>query len=96
MGACAVTFTVAGQSVLNAIAGACSDDLPVICMVGALEAPTPMTMELIIGFFTILLGCLILAKSLGAFRKSLVIRLSNQIALEAAVEPAADQAVNRL
>ncbi|KAM1038253.1 hypothetical protein ACFX2I_032853 [Malus domestica] len=75
MGACAVTFTVAGQSVLNAIAGACSDDLPVICMVGALEAPTPMTMELIIGFFTILLGCLILAKSLGAFRKSLVIRL---------------------
>ncbi|EXC36324.1 Pyruvate decarboxylase isozyme 2 [Morus notabilis] len=32
--ACAVTFTVGGLSILNAIAGAYSDDLPVICIVG--------------------------------------------------------------
>ncbi|RLM99601.1 hypothetical protein C2845_PM06G18890 [Panicum miliaceum] len=34
VGACAVTFTVGGLSVLNAIAGACSENLPVICIVG--------------------------------------------------------------
>ncbi|KAM5550675.1 hypothetical protein ABKV19_027157 [Rosa sericea] len=34
VGACVVTFTVGGLSVLNAIAGAYSDDLPVICIVG--------------------------------------------------------------
>ncbi|KAK1324887.1 Pyruvate decarboxylase 1 [Acorus calamus] len=33
-GACVVTFTVGGLSVLNAIAGAYSEDLPVICVVG--------------------------------------------------------------
>ncbi|GJX92100.1 pyruvate decarboxylase 2 isoform X2 [Tanacetum coccineum] len=32
--ACAVTFTVGGLSVLNAIAGAYSENLPVICIVG--------------------------------------------------------------
>ncbi|CAI9301029.1 unnamed protein product [Lactuca saligna] len=32
--ACAVTFTVGGLSVLNAIAGANSENLPVICIVG--------------------------------------------------------------
>ncbi|XP_050222613.2 pyruvate decarboxylase 1-like [Mercurialis annua] len=32
--ACAVTFTVGGLSILNAIAGAYSEDLPVICIVG--------------------------------------------------------------
>lgn len=34
IGACVVTFTVGGLSVLNAIAGACSENLPVICIVG--------------------------------------------------------------
>lgn len=34
VGACVVTFTVGGLSVLNAIAGAYSENLPVICMVG--------------------------------------------------------------
>lgn len=32
--ACAVTFTVGGLSILNAIAGAYSQDLAVICIVG--------------------------------------------------------------
>ncbi|EEF47751.1 pyruvate decarboxylase, putative [Ricinus communis] len=35
VGACAVTFTVGGLSILNAIAGAYSEDLPVICIVGS-------------------------------------------------------------
>lgn len=34
VGACVVTFTVGGLSVLNAIAGAYSESLPVICIVG--------------------------------------------------------------
>ncbi|XP_051136731.1 pyruvate decarboxylase 1-like [Andrographis paniculata] len=34
VGACAVTFTVGGLSVLNAVAGAYSENLPVICIVG--------------------------------------------------------------
>ncbi|KAL3622756.1 Pyruvate decarboxylase 3 [Castilleja foliolosa] len=34
VGACAVTFTVGGLSILNAIAGAYSENLPVICIVG--------------------------------------------------------------
>ncbi|ONI03763.1 hypothetical protein PRUPE_6G280700 [Prunus persica] len=34
VGACVVTFTVGGLSLLNAIAGAYSEDLPVICIVG--------------------------------------------------------------
>lgn len=34
VGACVVTFTVGGLSVLNAIAGAYSENLPVICVVG--------------------------------------------------------------
>ncbi|KGN54657.2 pyruvate decarboxylase 1 [Cucumis sativus] len=34
VGACAVTFTVGGLSLINAIAGAYSDDLPVVCIVG--------------------------------------------------------------
>ena len=34
VGACAVTFTVGGLSILNAIAGAYSEDVPVICIVG--------------------------------------------------------------
>nr|AAX33299.1 pyruvate decarboxylase 2 [Petunia x hybrida] len=34
IGACVVTFTVGGLSVLNAIAGAYSENLPVICIVG--------------------------------------------------------------
>ncbi|XP_019188555.1 PREDICTED: pyruvate decarboxylase 2-like isoform X2 [Ipomoea nil] len=34
VGACVVTFTVGGLSVLNAIAGANSENLPVICLVG--------------------------------------------------------------
>ncbi|XP_047162591.1 pyruvate decarboxylase 1-like [Vigna umbellata] len=33
--ACVVTFNVGGLSILNAIAGAYSEDLPVICIVGA-------------------------------------------------------------
>lgn len=35
VGACVVTFTVGGLSILNAIAGAYSEDLPIICIVGA-------------------------------------------------------------
>jgi len=35
VGACVVTFNVGGLSILNAIAGAYSEDLPVICIVGA-------------------------------------------------------------
>lgn len=35
VGACAVTFTVGSLSLINAIAGAYSEDLPVICIVGA-------------------------------------------------------------
>lgn len=34
VGACAVTFTVGGLSVINAIAGAYSENLPVICIAG--------------------------------------------------------------
>ncbi|XP_047317325.1 pyruvate decarboxylase 2-like [Impatiens glandulifera] len=34
LGACVVTFTVGGLSILNAIAGAYSENLPVICIVG--------------------------------------------------------------
>ncbi|OWM67107.1 pyruvate decarboxylase 1-like [Punica granatum] len=34
VGACAVTFTVGGLSLLNAIAGAYSENLPLICIVG--------------------------------------------------------------
>ena len=34
VGACVVTFTVGGLSVINAIAGAFSENLPVICIVG--------------------------------------------------------------
>jgi pyruvate decarboxylase len=34
VGACAVTFTVGGLSIINAIAGAYSENLPVICIVG--------------------------------------------------------------
>ncbi|XP_066334608.1 pyruvate decarboxylase 3-like [Miscanthus floridulus] len=34
VGTCAVTFTVGGLSVLNAIAGAYSENLPVVCVVG--------------------------------------------------------------
>ncbi|KAL6987856.1 Pyruvate decarboxylase 3 [Sarracenia purpurea var. burkii] len=34
VGACVVTFTVGGLSILNAIAGAYSEDVPVICIVG--------------------------------------------------------------
>lgn len=35
VGACVVTFHVGGLSILNAIAGAYSEDLPIICIVGA-------------------------------------------------------------
>ncbi|CAJ2648933.1 pyruvate decarboxylase [Trifolium pratense] len=35
VGACVVTFNVGGLSILNAIAGAYSEDLPIICIVGA-------------------------------------------------------------
>ena len=34
VGACAVNFTVGGLSVLNAISGAYSENLPVLCIVG--------------------------------------------------------------
>lgn len=34
VGACVVTFTVGSLSMINAIAGAYSDDLPIICIVG--------------------------------------------------------------
>ncbi|KAJ0789771.1 putative pyruvate decarboxylase [Helianthus annuus] len=34
VGACVVTFTVGGLSILNAIAGAYSENLPLICIVG--------------------------------------------------------------
>ncbi|KAK4749516.1 hypothetical protein SAY87_026965 [Trapa incisa] len=34
VGACAVTFTVGGLSIINAIAGAYSENLPIICIVG--------------------------------------------------------------
>ncbi|CAK9319855.1 unnamed protein product [Citrullus colocynthis] len=34
VGACVVTFTVGGLSLINAIAGAYSEDLPVVCIVG--------------------------------------------------------------
>ncbi|TJX41581.1 hypothetical protein E8P77_31900, partial [Soehngenia saccharolytica] len=34
VGVCVVTFTVGGLSVINAIAGAYSENLPVICIVG--------------------------------------------------------------
>ncbi|QHN81042.1 Pyruvate decarboxylase [Arachis hypogaea] len=34
VGACVVTFTVGGLSVINAIAGAYSENLPVVCIVG--------------------------------------------------------------
>lgn len=34
VGACVVTFNVGGLSILNAIAGTYSEDLPIICIVG--------------------------------------------------------------
>ena len=34
--ACVVTFTVGGLSIINAIAGSYSEDLPVICITGTL------------------------------------------------------------
>lgn len=38
VGCCAVTFTVGGLSVINAIAGAYSENLPVICLVGGVNS----------------------------------------------------------
>ncbi|XP_022978120.1 pyruvate decarboxylase 1-like [Cucurbita maxima] len=35
VGSCVVTFTVGGLSLINAIAGAYSEDLPLVCIVGA-------------------------------------------------------------
>ncbi|KAH7518673.1 hypothetical protein FEM48_Zijuj09G0195900 [Ziziphus jujuba var. spinosa] len=35
VGACVVTFTVGGLSIINAIASAYSENLPIICIVGA-------------------------------------------------------------
>ena len=37
MGACVATFTVGGLSMINAIAGAYSEDLPVICITGMIN-----------------------------------------------------------
>ena len=34
VGACAVTFTVGGLSAINAVAGAFSENLPLVCVVG--------------------------------------------------------------
>ena len=34
MGCCVATFTVGGLSLINAIAGAYAEDLPVICLIG--------------------------------------------------------------
>lgn len=41
--ACVATFTVGGLSVINAIAGSYSEDLPVICIIGmCYTAATPL------------------------------------------------------
>ncbi|KAF9589920.1 hypothetical protein IFM89_029536 [Coptis chinensis] len=72
VGACVVTFTVGGLSVLNAIAGSYSENLPVICIVGGPKLLIVMIM-ILVGFFIILLVYLILLGSFGAFSRSLVL-----------------------
>lgn len=42
VGCCAVTFTVGGLSVINAIAGAYSENLPVICLAGGVNSEDPL------------------------------------------------------
>ena len=54
--ACVATFTVGGLSIINAIAGSYSEDLPVICITGmgcacAAATPRPLLMGLQINNF---------------------------------------------
>ncbi|TKY65795.1 Pyruvate decarboxylase 1 [Spatholobus suberectus] len=86
VGACVVTFTVGGLSVLNAIAGAYSENLPLICIVGGPNSNDYGTSRIL--HHTI--GLPDFSKSLGAFRPLLASRLSNKMGLEAAVEAAAE------
>ncbi|KAG5567033.1 hypothetical protein RHGRI_002561 [Rhododendron griersonianum] len=75
-GACVVTFTVGGLSVLNAIAGAYSENLPVICVVGGPNTNDYGTNR-------------VLHHTIGLPDFSQELRLSNKMGLEAAVEAAA-------
>ena len=43
VGACVATFTVGGLSIINAIAGAYSEDLPVICITGRVHRKSAVT-----------------------------------------------------
>ncbi|KVH94118.1 Thiamine pyrophosphate enzyme, N-terminal TPP-binding domain-containing protein [Cynara cardunculus var. scolymus] len=74
--ACVVTFTVGGLSVLNAIAGAYSENLPVICIVGGPNSNDFGTNR-------------ILHHTIGIPDFSQELRISNKSGLEAAVEAAA-------
>ncbi|KAK6927104.1 Thiamine pyrophosphate enzyme, central domain [Dillenia turbinata] len=82
VGACVVTFTVGGLSVLNAIAGAYSENLPVICIVGG-----PNTNDF--GTNRILhhtIGLPDFSQELQCSSLLLVFRLSNKLGLQAAVK----------
>ncbi|KAL0353004.1 UNVERIFIED_CONTAM: Pyruvate decarboxylase 1 [Sesamum angustifolium] len=77
VGACVVTFTVGGLSVLNAIAGAYSENLPVICIVGGPNSNDFGTNR-------------ILHHTIGLPDFTQELRVSNELGLEAAVEAAAE------
>ncbi|OMP02436.1 hypothetical protein COLO4_11094 [Corchorus olitorius] len=76
VGACVVTFTVGGLSIINAIAGAYSENLPVMCIVGGPNTNDYGTNR-------------ILHHTIGLPDFSQELRLSNKMGLEAAVEAAA-------
>ncbi|KAF2282320.1 hypothetical protein GH714_043849 [Hevea brasiliensis] len=90
--ACAVTFTVGGLSILNAIAGAYSQDLAVICIVGGPNsndygAKTSSPHHRIVGFLP---GASVLSGSHLPSSKPFQYLMSNHMALEVAVEAAAE------
>ncbi|THU66073.1 hypothetical protein C4D60_Mb05t10350 [Musa balbisiana] len=104
VGACVVTFTVGGLSVLNAIAGAYSENLPLICIVGGPNSNdygTNRVLHHTIGLpdFSQELRCNLPGIAHPTFSREpvpfcLSPRLSNQMGLEAAVEAAA-QVLNK-
>ncbi|CAN1229853.1 Pyruvate decarboxylase 1 [Linum grandiflorum] len=86
VGACAVTFTVGGLSVINAIAGAYSENLPVICIVGGPNSNDFGTNRIL--HHTI--GLPDFSQELRCFQTITCYQVGNQLGLEAAVEAAAE------
>ncbi|KAK8628927.1 hypothetical protein V6N13_077791 [Hibiscus sabdariffa] len=98
VGACVVTFTVGGLSIINAIAGAYSENLPVICIVGGPNTNDYGTNRILhhtIGLsdFSQELRCFQTVTCYQIFMLALGLncgyRLSNKMGLEAAVDATA-------